>query len=90
MGGFGGGQPAGEVGLHAADPLLVGGAVQAESSWRAYGLDQAIAALPCAQHVLADSEPSRELADAQNRGIAVTGHVPDSTDTGQQFDSPSG
>ena len=63
-GGFGGGQPTAEVGLHAADPLLVGPAVQAESARRAHRLEQAVAALPRAQQVLADSEPPRELVAA--------------------------
>ena len=79
--------PRREVGLHPADPLLVGTAVQAEPARRTHRLEQAVAALPRAQQVLAHRYPTRKFPDAQDRRIALTRHDQDYTDLGQEFDS---
>jgi len=75
--GFGGGQPPAEMGLHPADPLLVGTAVQAVPARRTHRLEQAVAALPRAQQVLVDLHATRKFPDAQDRRIALTRHDPE-------------
>ena len=66
---LGRGQPFGQVGLHAPDPRLVRGGVQPEPAGGAHRLQQAVAALPGPEHVIADAQAAAELADAQQRAV---------------------
>src|SRR5208337_938340 len=71
---LGGRQPAGQVGLHPADPQRVRLGVQPEAARRAHRLQQAVAALPRPQHVVAHAGAPAELADAQHRRAVGSVH----------------
>ena len=64
---FGGRQPAGEVGLHPPDPRLVRLGVQPEAARRAHRLQEAVAALPRPQDVVAHAEAPAQLTDTEQR-----------------------
>jgi hypothetical protein len=53
------------MGLHAPDPVQVSFGVQTESACRADRSEDAIPALPRAEHMVADAETTAEFADAQ-------------------------
>jgi len=72
---FGGRQPAGEVGLHPADPRLVRLGIQPEAARRAHRLKEAVAALPRPQHVVAHAEAPAQLTDAQHRRAVGSVHA---------------
>ena len=72
---LGGRQPAGEVGLHPADPRLVRLGVQPEAARRAHRLKKAVTALPRPQHVVAHAEAPAQLADAQHRRAVGSVHA---------------
>ena len=60
-------QPAGQVGLHPPDPRLVRLGVQPEAARRAHRLQQAVAALPRPQDVVAHAEAPAQLTDTEQR-----------------------
>ena len=61
------------MGLHTADARLVRLGVQPEAACGAYRLQQAVAALPGPQHMVADPQAAAQLADAQQR--AALGNI---------------
>ena len=84
---LGGGQPAGEVGLHPADPCLVRLGIQPEAARRAHRLQQAVAVLPGPEHMVADAQAPAQLADAQQRAIPRKLHGENCTSLRQRFDT---
>lgn len=67
---LGRGQSVREMGLHVADPVLVGRRVQPVPAGCALRFQQAVPALPGPEHVLTDAEAAAEFADAQHgRGL---------------------
>ena len=72
---LGGRQPAGEVSLHPADPPRVRLGVQPEPARRAHRLEEAVAALPRPQDVVAHAEAPAQLTDAQQRRALGSVHA---------------
>ena len=62
------------MGLHPADPLLVGPGVEPEAARGPHRLEQAVPALPGPQHVVADAQATAQLTDAQQRAVLVGLH----------------
>jgi hypothetical protein len=72
--GLGRGEAVGEIGLHLADPRLVRLGVQPEATRGTHRLQQAVAALPGSQQMVADPHAPAQLADAQQRAARRSFH----------------
>ena len=68
-GSLGGSQPVRQVLLHDAYALEIGERIEAETSGRADGIEQAVSALPCTKQLGADSRAPAQLADPQLRWL---------------------